>query len=126
MQMSIDWDKPVQTEDECEARIFTTKGRCKGYPVVGERRGFFGYWYVDKWTIDGIAGENSGYPLTANRSLVNVRQKHTVWVNLYRYACSPVKNSKAEADMYAGESRIACVEVTYTEGEGLAETDTSE
>ena len=118
--MSIDWDKPVQTEDECEARIFTTKGRCKGYPVVGERRGFFGYWYVDKWTIDGIAGENSGYPLTANRSLVNVPQKHTLWVNVYNKIggfCGSVHEERLSADNECW--RYACVEVTFTEGEGI-------
>lgn len=45
----------------------------------------------------------------------------TGWINVYPdYACSrEIYASKEDADDHASPSRIACVKVTYTEGQGL-------
>ena len=118
----IDWDQPVMTEDECEVRIFTTEGRGDGYPVVGERKGAFGIWHVDKWKIDGVAADMFGYRNTVKRNLVNVTQKHTQILNIARDEAGKfwgyLHDSRAKADDNAG-NRTACIDVTFTEGEGL-------
>lgn len=56
--------------------------------------------------------------------LFMVPEKKTVWVNIYSNICFSrfLFESKEQADKCntsAGMARIACVPVTYTEGEGL-------
>lgn len=53
-------------------------------------------------------------------------EKKSGWVNLYTTCVSDKQNaasfvhpSKREADESASSNRIACIEVTYTEGQGL-------
>lgn len=117
--MSIDWDKPVKTRDGCEVRIYTNEGRLMHYPVVGEYRNGDGF-QIGRWTSEGhwsclrIHAED--------RDLINVPQKHTVWVNVYKSHNSlSILNydSRRIADQLVQEGRIACIEVTFTEGEGL-------
>lgn len=47
----------------------------------------------------------------------------TGWINIYKdkhqYTRYCVKDSKEEADKTADASRIACIQITYTKGEGL-------
>lgn len=47
--------------------------------------------------------------------------KKTVWINLYQDSPSMAHthNSKQQADQSAMSNRIACLRVTYIEGEGL-------
>lgn len=51
-------------------------------------------------------------------NLVNVPVKRTFWLNIYEDRQTGHPN-RDHADYYACYGRIACVEVTYTEGEGL-------
>ena len=50
-------------------------------------------------------------------SLVPAPRRHTRWVNLYPDVGTQL--TKADADLASAGRRIACVEVTFTEGEGL-------
>ena len=121
--MSIDWDKPIQTRSGCEVRIFTTSGGDPEKPVVGERLDDMGDWVLFKRRESGQvwAGDsNDSY------DLVNVPQQHTATINVNRrngqhqmYLC--IHASREEADDQAPGHRIACIEVTFTEGEGLCE-----
>jgi hypothetical protein len=45
----------------------------------------------------------------------------TGWINVYpcHELSGEIYQSKSEADRCAADSRIACIEVTYTEGQGL-------
>ena len=102
------------TEDEYDECIVTTERSGLAYQVVGERLGDFG-WYADNWRIDCVAVAD--YP---NRNLVP--QKHTQVLNIAREAgkfWGFLHDSRAEADLNAGAHRISCIEVTFTEGEGL-------
>lgn len=47
-------------------------------------------------------------------------KSNTVWVNVYPDGDVTMWHSKALADGVAGGERIACVPLTYTEGEGLS------
>jgi len=58
--------------------------------------------------------------------LIEVPQAVTRWVNVYRVGSVRFSESRYDADFYAaklyassGYARIACIQVTYTEGEGL-------
>ncbi len=115
--MSIDFDKPVQTRDGREVRIYTTEGKTKNYPVIGELRSD-GCWHIRTWTSGGRAAVGLK---DEGGDLINVPEKHTVWINFYRGAASMSFHhaDKASADEAVTEGRIACIEVTFTEGEGL-------
>ena len=53
-------------------------------------------------------------------ALVAVSKDHTLWVNFDKDGCVSRYLSKSDADSDANSDRIACVEVTFTEGEGLS------
>jgi hypothetical protein len=44
---------------------------------------------------------------------------HTRWLNLYERGDPFSYSSRALADEKSAENRIACIQITYTEGEGL-------
>lgn len=115
--MGIDWDKPVQTRDGREVAIHTIGGRSQACPVVGEYRDSGGSWACRRWTHDGRYLSNR----KSEDDLVNVPQKHTVWLNVYARdsACIKEHDTRKDADEGATRGRIACIEVTFTEGEGL-------
>lgn len=125
--MSIDWDKQVKTRDGCEVRIYTNEGRLMHYPVVGEYRNGDGF-QIGRWTSEGHWSCSCIH--AEDRDLINVTQKHTVWVNVYEdesrkpsqvlacfNLCSYIR--KDDADRSARRDRIACFQYTFTEGEGL-------
>lgn len=51
------------------------------------------------------------------------KPEHSLWLNVYPeepgYCRAAASGSRAEADQYADSSRIACINVTFKEGEGL-------
>lgn len=125
----IDWNQPVQTRSGGDAVVHTTSGKgCQ--PVIGEyERVIGGEWETGDWAIDGQWDEAS----TGEHDfdLVNVPHKHTMWVNVYSRDAGEGLNfhgfyGRLFADQSASNCRVACIQVTFTEGEGLAETDTSE
>ena len=119
--MSIDFDKSVQTRDGREVRIYTTEGSHRARPVVGEIGGddqappILCRWYGD--------GSNE-LDRQDDSDLVNVAQQYTVWVNAYQSSrASGVHfcafRTRVEADEHVLKDRIACIQYTFTEGEGL-------
>ena len=50
-------------------------------------------------------------------------KEHSLWLNIYPdepgYARAVANGSRAEADQYASKHRIACLHITFKEGEGL-------
>ena len=51
------------------------------------------------------------------------KPEHSLWLNVYPeepgYCRAAASGSRAEADQYADSSRIACLHITFKEGEGL-------
>lgn len=114
----IDWDKPVQTRDGREVRIYTRQGRHETATVVGEIcSGGLCPPILTRWCADG-SDDHSSRP--NENDLVNVPQKHTVWENKYK---STLYRTKEDADLAARGNRIACIQVTFYEGDGLSETE---
>lgn len=101
--------------------FYRTRDGKKAYvagPAVGEWR-FVGMgnednFYKELWDADGRRVTGAGTPEDLIAPWTEPK-KGTVWVNVY-----PVSHkTKAEADAYAQDGRIACVSVNWTEGEGL-------
>lgn len=110
----IDLTKPVQTRDGLKAVIISVNDAA-GQPVVAavrERNG----WRIQRFYEDGLWTKLGGL---GSNDLVNVPEKVKVWVNLYNETCCSVWPSKEIADLSAIKTRIACVEITYTVGQGL-------
>jgi hypothetical protein len=94
---------------------------CGGdYPVHGA---IFqdGIWVIIHWKLEGkYLGDSfeHGYDLIE----VKPRIQRELWYNVYPYPNDTnIAFTKSEADLRAGESRIACVKITIDceEGEGL-------
>ena len=78
---AIDWTKPVQTKDGRKVRVLCTDARGRN-PVIGlvlnedEETD-----EMMSWPISGDAwGPDHDYSL----DLINVPEKHTLWVNVWR------------------------------------------
>lgn len=107
----------AQTRDGRPVTIITMMGRTP-WPLVG---------YIDDspkphtWGRDGMFCGPTG--LRGSLDLVNIpepKRSGEVWVNIYpggiaHYVCG----TRLEADQAAADTRIACVRVPWTEGEGL-------
>lgn len=118
--MAIDWNKPVQTKDGRKVRVLCTDS--KGYfPIVGLVVSEDGesedvvYW--------PLTGELAGRPdHDYQLDLINVPEKHEIWVNVYADNMRRVHGSRQQADGEASRQfaqRIACIRVEFEEGEGL-------
>jgi len=112
--MNVDFDLPCKTRDGYEVRIYTIDGGDPEFPVIGERLEPTGKWKLFKSPLNGRAWNE-----TDDSDIVNFQQEHTVWINLYNDKICGWAHSKREADKVATRSRLACIEVTFTEGEGL-------
>lgn len=103
------------------ARILAVDVKNDFYPVVALITEATGIELVEMFTADGR--EHRSLP---KLSLIEVRPEHTVWVNCYANS-SYSHSSRERADQAAIISgphgilglRLACVQLTYQEGEGL-------
>lgn len=119
MMTQISLDKHYKTRDGREVVLVALapalEGECS-YPVIGYIKSTDGRINPSSWTRAGewlITGE--GY----DANLVEVPKKYTQWLNIYPGERIFPYPSKQEADKGSGSERIACIEVIYTEGEGL-------
>lgn len=112
--MATDLTKPVQTRNGRPARIVSTSLRGP-YPIAAIVSLEGGHEAVISLTPEGRFTVGDG---ECAFDLVNVPETHTFWLNIYenRMFRHP---SRGRANLLAEADRIACVEVTYTEGEGL-------
>lgn len=47
-------------------------------------------------------------------------EKKEGWLNIYSNGSGNLHESRVPADLHAAASRIACIKITYEEGEGLS------
>lgn len=114
MNSKIDWTKPLEDTYGRPVRLICSD--CVGltnkeYVVLIKTKN--GYEITLTCDEHGIVP----YSTARIRNVMPKPEKRTIWVNLYPrdgYA------SKEMADYYATDSRIACVPVTFTEGDGLS------
>lgn len=109
----LDLTKPLQTRNGEKAEL-VYDGISGDWPLAVVVHRHSGEITMRTYTREGIfyLDKNS----TCN--LMNVPEKWTIWLNVYE-GQQTGHPSRRLADRYAGPNRIACVEVTYTEGEGL-------
>ena len=115
----IDFTKPVQTVDGCQVEILKTDFKGTWYPVITVVTAPNGVQRLRRYTCSGRLCLNKEGP----EDLINVPEEYTAWVNVYEDPRVPGRlyATRTEADWHAGRSgiRIACIPVTYKEGEGL-------
>lgn len=117
--MTFDPSKPVQTRDGqkatiiCDTRRFTY---CEHeFPIVALVHRKDGEDSIITTQADGHTFiDGSENPL----DLINIPEKRTCWGNVYLYndgrqPCIATHGTREEADTYAGEERVDCVEITY-------------
>ncbi len=117
----IDFNKPVQTRDGRKVRILCTDAKC-GMPIVALVMANTGTEVPVAYYKDGAIFNSTN---DSGADLINVPEEHTVWVNIqkaHKEGLEPglaiLHKTRMIADNYA-VNRIACIKVTYTEGEGL-------
>ena len=119
---TFDPTKPVQTSDgrkvEILARNLRLQQGCTIAALITEPNG-------QQW-IGSFLGDGKYHPSgqLSNYDLVNIPQKRrlTGWLNVY--STHNMHDSKAQADEWASDSRIACLDLSkynieFEDGEGL-------
>lgn len=94
------------------AKVLITDGG-GGYPIIGV---IFvgGCWVPKAWSSTGLSNV-VGHDLVPPEPV-----KHTRWVNIYpTIAYSNYHLSREAADGESTPLRIACIQITFHEGEGL-------
>lgn len=122
--MTVDWMKPVQTRDGYPIRVFCFDRVAPsdgGGPIVGMVTKD-GYGYVRSWFVDGRQ-----IPCRETcEDAINVPVKHEGYLNVYRhnngsgepaFTVGSESLTRKGADAIASPSRIACVKVTFMEGQ---------
>lgn len=114
--MKIEMGKEYQTRDGRKVRILCVDGPNDVYPVVG----FIESSGPQTWAPDGAFRVSAG-ARGCDQDLVPVPVTNTVYVNVYRGTTPTFGGtypSRAECDQAGTSSgRVACVKVTYTEGQ---------
>ena len=116
----IDPNKKYRTRNGREVRIYATDGN-RMYPIHGAVKYDDG-WVGHVWTEEG---KYHSPDIDHFRDLVDVPTKHTRWLNINRDSAGDVwphpgfYATKGSADHFASACRVACIEVTFHEGEGL-------
>lgn len=121
--MKISMDKEYTTRDGVPVRIYAIDGHGT-YPVHGAIRAFdTETWSVQTWTTEGKVhnGEKED-----SQDLIEKPKIIGGWVNIYNHkysdsdkTASTIWESKMMADAAGCEDRVACIYVTFKEGEGI-------
>jgi hypothetical protein len=106
------------TRDGREAKVcLESRGKLRGFVkcISGS-----GEWVSIAWSMWGASLNTLEDHVV---DLFDVPVKNTRWVNVYPsgvfYSINTSFPTKEAADSYAAKHRVACIEVTFEEGEGL-------
>lgn len=115
----VDWNKPIQLRDGTPARLLGVLANHRRPRLVAAVR--------DDGVEVAHQVREDGYCDYDDATVVNVPIERTVYVNLYDMGpdCPPLASVHTTRELAEGVSggsceKVACVEVTYTEGEGLS------
>lgn len=119
----IDINKKYRTRDGREVILFTTESRVSTKPVSGEILTKGDVWIWGRWDAHG--GDCFG---NEGRDLVEIKDKHELWLNVYSFQDEGfvVGAYKIKSDADHGQcrkNRIACVKISFEEGEGLEKSN---
>lgn len=88
-----------------EVRIYAVDG-CYPYAIHGARKDDRG-WISGAWKLEQL----EEMPVT-----------HTRWLNVYEASAAGIHRTREDADIGSTPDRIACIQITYAEGEGLEQS----
>ncbi len=112
--MTFDPPEPVQTRDGRKARIVCTDVNGH-YPIIA-LVDYHGTELVHHFNADGKACTGS-----RGSDLINIPVKREGWINIYPLgSCEGIFPTETIATVESGHSRIACIRIKYTDGEGLS------
>jgi len=118
----IDKNKTYKTRDGREVEIYAIR-RGGDFPVHGAVKvNEFGVWQSMSWAPGGSKDDVANQVCDLDLIEVKPRIKRTYWVNVHDNDFAPsIFPTKATADKYITEVRLACikVEIDCAEGEGL-------
>lgn len=116
----FDPTKPVQTRDGRSARIICFDRKCdNGNTIIALVNNRFN---DDESITLYMSSGRMNHINDCESDLINIPEKQTGWLNIYSDNYCFVYNTKDEADKCATKGeRIACIQITYFEGEGIAE-----
>lgn len=106
----------MQTMDGRKVELLRTNLKNKDYPILGIVTEHDGSETMMTWTENGSFFSISG---ASEKDLMNVVEKVKVWANIYDDNAWFYK-TREQADAGAGINRIACIELEYTKGDGIA------
>ncbi len=117
MTTPIDWTRPLQTRDGKPARFLGTRKSTWGTHVV----------CIDAGESEEVwfANTNGDVPHGGSCSpadIINVpapKRSGTVWVNVFEDGFAIGHTTRRAANMGTQSNILACVEVPWTEGQGL-------
>ena len=113
----IDVTKPVQTLDGLAVELWDEEYPSEIYPLCGVIIHPGGDRTFRTWTKDGWFNQKYEGRLM---SIVNAPEKHKFWLNIYGDGTLCRRHQSREAaNSGASMGRVACIEIEYTEGEGL-------
>jgi len=114
----IDWSKPIEAYSGLPARLICVdmiNSQNLSYAVLVRNKD------GEHLNICNSAGIGAfGIALVRNVA----PKKRTIWLNIYGNEAT-VHSSSTKADLNARKGRVACVPLTYCEGEGLSNPDTA-
>lgn len=119
MGETFDPTKPCTTRNGRPARIVCTDRKLHGGPIVALYIDESGGEQIASYTPDG----NLWCRNDRRYDLINIPEKIEGWVNFYDSGEGSFRGysypSRADADRTAKDERIACIKISFTEGEGL-------
>lgn len=122
--MNIEVGKFYKTRDGRRARIYAVDGSEFGH--IHGAISNSGGWYSQAWDANGQVWSTNGHIFIGSeacRDLIGEwvePRSGTLWVNVYEHMVSSNFLTKERADICASnKTRLACIEVKWTEGEGL-------
>jgi len=104
----ISMDKKYETRNGKPVRILCVDGDLDGYSVVGLVDG-----WPETWTRFGSYDISRD---TAGHDLVEAKREQTLFLNVYGDGGAA---RRGDANKHVHSGRIACVKVTFKEGDGL-------
>lgn len=119
----FDPTKPYCRRDGKPARVLYTLNM-GDYPVIVLSQYDDGQEWIYQVMLTGCVVVSPG-----NYDLVNIPEKIEGWINIYKYKChvpieytsGDIYTTREAADLGASFDRIACIKVSFTEGEGLSD-----
>lgn len=114
----IEMGKTYRTRDGKPARVIAVDRVSLQHPVLALVKTSATEEHVYSYTTDG----KYAWTIETSHDLIEVKPEITGWVNIYKVGTDnwyAFKKTREDADGHARAERIACIPITFREGDGL-------